>query len=88
MLSHEGRLVGRGWAAAQVRVIEPVVDVARRAHAAGLPIAVASGGSAANVRGGLALTGIADLFGAVVCAEVRSASVVARFAVIRHVGML
>ena len=62
-------------AVVQVTAIEPVVEIARAAHAAGLPIAVASGGSTSNVRGGMKIAGIADFFEVVICAEVRSHNV-------------
>lgn len=55
----------------QVTAIEAVVEVARRALAQGIPIAVASGGSTAHVRAGLEVAGILHLFEVVVCAEVR-----------------
>ena len=50
--------------------IEPVVEIARRAKAAGTPIAVASGGSTTHVTEGLRIAGILDLFEVVICAEV------------------
>ena len=51
--------------------IEPVVEIARRAQAAGIPIAVASGGSTAHVTEGLRIAGIQHMFEVIICAEVR-----------------
>ena len=48
--------------------IAPVVDIARRYHTI-LPIAVASGGSRANVVGQLEAVGILDLFPTIVTAD-------------------
>lgn len=46
------------------------MEVARRALAQGIPIAVASGGSTAHVRAGLEVAGILHLFEVIICAEV------------------
>ncbi|KAL6764533.1 HAD-like domain-containing protein [Haematococcus lacustris] len=51
------------------QVIEATLDIVRAGAAAGLPMAVASGGSRAHVLQGLTETGILHYFQAVVCAE-------------------
>ncbi|GFH13526.1 uncharacterized protein HaLaN_09426 [Haematococcus lacustris] len=51
------------------QVIEATLDIVRAGAAAGLPMAVASGGSRAHVVQGLTETGILHYFQAVVCAE-------------------
>ena len=61
---------GQLWAL-QVTIIEPVVEIARRAQVQGIPIAVASGGSTAHVTEGLRIAGILHMFEIIVCAEVR-----------------
>ncbi|KAJ9531123.1 hypothetical protein QJQ45_000850 [Haematococcus lacustris] len=53
----------------QAQVIEATLDIVRAGAAAGLPMAVASGGSRAHVLQGLTETGILHYFQAVVCAE-------------------
>ena len=58
----------------QVRAIEAVVEVARRAQAQGIPIAVASGGSTAHVHAGLQIAGIQHMFEVIICAEVQRCS--------------